>query len=279
MSENSQNLFVRFYQAFQALSLDVMIGAVVTSVFLAKQMGVTPTPYSFWALGLTVWLIYTFDHLTDAAKISGQALSYRHRLHQVFFLPIAIVAACVAIADIFCILHLPIMTIYWGLIGAVAVAMYFLVMRVRPSGFHLGKEPTVALTYVFGVLLPPFSISQVLGQEAIVLGLMLFGTALSNLFLFAAMEIDVDCKEGHPSIAKSLGSNTSLRLFTALSTLVLASAMLYSIWDFAVGLVFGAMAMSLLAINLMPSQRRKYAYRVVGDGVFLLPGIALLILG
>ena len=92
-----------FYKWFQVLSLDVALGAVATAMFVAKQLDVSPAPYAFTSLGITVWLIYTFDHLLDGQEIKGEALTYRHRYHQRYFFPI--IAFMLLTGCIKCVLH------------------------------------------------------------------------------------------------------------------------------------------------------------------------------
>ena len=62
-------MIIKVYRLFQALSLDIAIGAVILSTAVAKYYGVSLTWPIQLCLFIAVWLIYTFDHLMAAAFI------------------------------------------------------------------------------------------------------------------------------------------------------------------------------------------------------------------
>ena len=56
---------LRLCQTLNILSIDIAAGAVICCAFFADILGVSVLPYGFITLGLTVWIIYTVDHLLD----------------------------------------------------------------------------------------------------------------------------------------------------------------------------------------------------------------------
>jgi hypothetical protein len=76
---------LKFYRLLSLLSIDVAVGAVCSSVWFAIMFGVKPGGVAFTALGLTVWLIYTLDHLMDARTIKNKATAKRYQFHQQHF--------------------------------------------------------------------------------------------------------------------------------------------------------------------------------------------------
>jgi len=60
----------RIYQFINVLSLDVVAGAMVSALFFARIFKVQILPWGVLALGLTVWTIYTTDHLVDAKRVN-----------------------------------------------------------------------------------------------------------------------------------------------------------------------------------------------------------------
>ena len=52
-------------QLFQAFSLDVVIGALAVGLFAIKLLLVRPNPWWWLVLALSVWVVYTADHLID----------------------------------------------------------------------------------------------------------------------------------------------------------------------------------------------------------------------
>ena len=77
---------LRFYQYINILSLDIAAGAVISAVFFAQIFNVQIKPYGLLALGLTVWIIYTVDHLRDAKKIKHQRLNAKASVPSAIFL-------------------------------------------------------------------------------------------------------------------------------------------------------------------------------------------------
>jgi hypothetical protein len=69
------------------LSLDVVAGAVAGALFFGEILQVQLSFSVLTALGLTVWIIYTLDHLRDAKQILNVASTDRHRFHQEHFKP------------------------------------------------------------------------------------------------------------------------------------------------------------------------------------------------
>ena len=75
-------------QIINSLSLDVALGAIAGSYILLFVAGIPSDGISILALAITVWLIYTLDHLLDAKEISGPAETFRHRIHQIYKVPL-----------------------------------------------------------------------------------------------------------------------------------------------------------------------------------------------
>ena len=73
---------IKFYRFVNILSIDVALGSVCCAAWFAEILNATLKPYALVSLGLTVWIIYTADHLLDARKIHAPASTERHRYHQ-----------------------------------------------------------------------------------------------------------------------------------------------------------------------------------------------------
>src|ERR1700710_2690108 len=86
---------VNFFKTLNLLSIDVAVGAMVCALWFTRMLSAGPRPYAITSLGLTVWIIYTCDHLLDAKRLSQTASTARHRFHQQHFKTI-IVFACIA---------------------------------------------------------------------------------------------------------------------------------------------------------------------------------------
>src|SRR5689334_7150262 len=93
-------VLVKFYRLLNILSVDVALGAVCCAAWFATLFEVTLRPHAFVVLGLTVWIIYTADHLLDAKRTEGVASTKRHRFHQQHFSFLVVVLILTVITDL-----------------------------------------------------------------------------------------------------------------------------------------------------------------------------------
>src|SRR6478752_4226225 len=119
----------RFYRYCNYLSLDVACGAMVCASFFARILHVQLRPYGLASLGLTVWIIYTADHLMDAHKLTREASSQRHRFHQQNFRVLVIVLGVAAFVDLLVIFFVRKPILNWGIALSTAVLLYLFFQR------------------------------------------------------------------------------------------------------------------------------------------------------
>ena len=271
----------------QILSLDVVLGACVGTVFVAKFLVVPITFASLVALGLCVWLIYTADHLRDAYRLKRRvAHTARHRYHQTRFKAVAAAWGIVAVIGLVVASFLPLRLIYYGVGLVVAVVVYFVLTQRTSLARWLPKEFMTALLYTIGIFLPTLAAyEEPLYWNIGVLFFQYFFLALGNLLLFSWFEVEVDVQDRHESFALSAGRPltrhivllcTGAVITTSLFMLLVVSTSFAS--SVAQGTVL-AMGLGLLIIALRPTDFQPHGrYRLLGDGVFLLPVIPLLLL-
>ncbi len=265
-------------------SLDVVLGACVGNLFMAYYLRVEVPLSHLLALALTVWLIYTADHLADAYQIKHPAHSLRHLYHQHHFRTVGMVFLVVMLIGCAVVFNLSQRVMVWGLLLLGLVGCYFLLIKLIPENNYYYKEFMIAFLYSTGIFLSPLSLYQdafsgeilfVFGQYTLI--------ALTNLLIFALYEVDLDKKDGHQSFVKLAGQAQTRRLIYACSWLTglpaLAGLVLLPVTQrlFTVQLLFLIMTVTLVIIMLFPAFfQPKERYRIVGDGVFLLPLFVLL---
>jgi hypothetical protein len=200
---------LRFYQRLNILSIDVALGAVCSSVWLANFFQAQLRIYAYCALGLTVWIIYTADHLLDAKRIGHRASSERHQFHQHNFQVLLVAFIFATMADLGMVFFVRPTVLYSGLFLSMIIAIYLLFNRWLGSL----KECLVALLYCGGVLLPIVSIAglQVVYQNKILL-LNFFITALLNIILFSWFDRERDKADNQQSLVLVLGDIVTRRL-------------------------------------------------------------------
>src|SRR5690606_14638517 len=184
----------KFFQHVNALSLDVAIGTVCSALFFAKVMRVNVQPLTLLVLGLSVWVIYTTDHLMDAVKIKKAASSLRHQFHQRhyrflkrFVIMVSLITACL-------LFFIPNPVLLGGLFLSVLVIVYLFIHLY----LKILKEVCIAILYATGILLPLYdgSMSKLPGFLIIDFTL----TALINLIIFSWFDRHQDNADGNSSI-------------------------------------------------------------------------------
>lgn len=271
-----QNL-VRVYRLLNILSIDVAAGAVVCALFFAKIFDVSVIPFGLISLGLTVWIIYTADHMLDAYKIQRPASTERHRFHQQHFKKLFVFLIIAMVIDAIQLAFIRKVVLYQGLALAVIVVVYFLAHRY----LKFFKEVIGAALYSGGVLLIPWSVNSGIASAYQLLLIAQFAmTALINLFLFSWFGLHQDEKDNHSSYATVMGYSA-----TKYSIAILFFVQFFvSVIQFELGIYFLPVII-LLLMNLLLliifSQRSFFEihdrYRLLGDAVFLLPLIYLLV--
>lgn len=266
------------YKIINILSLDVAAGAMICAFFFARVLDVEILPQGLASLGLTVWIIYTADHLLDAKKLKQDASTERHRFHQrhfKFLLVLLIVATLIDVIQIYFIRSIVFIT---GLALAFLVGIYFLVQQ--RVGFL--KELLGTLLYTGGVLLIPLSVNNQLSSSIILLILQFGITAWINLLLFSWIDKSRDEKDNRHSFATTFGLTATQRillsLFAVVAVLTVIQFVMFS-FDTMATLTLTLMTMFLLLIFLKKDFFEKEdRYRLLGDAVFLFPIIYILIM-
>lgn len=268
---------IRFYQFLNILSLDVAAGAVICAAFFARIFEVTILFYGLLSLGLTVWIIYTADHLLDAYKTQKIASTNRHRFHQKYFKILLIIVLVAALADGAQLFYIRRSVFIGGLLLACIVVIYFIVQR----RLKFLKEIFGAVLYTGGVLLIPVSLKdEALTVPQVIFIGQLFLTAITNLFLFSWFDQAPDERDNHQSFTTVFGEGATQN---AIIFMVSLNAILEIVQLSLTKFLFAEMIMILMNVILFVIFRnRKYfemhdRYRLVGDAIFLFPLMYILV--
>ncbi len=267
---------LRFCQTLNILSIDIVAGAVIGCAFFADILGVTVLPYGFIILGLTVWIIYTSDHLLDVWRKTQPAATRRHLFHQQHFYmlltPLLLSLVVVGIQVAF----IRKQVLIGGLILSAIVGLYFILQK----NLKYSKEFIVAVLYSGGVLMAPLSILQrPLAPFEMCLIFQFFLTALINLLLFSWFDRKSDVQDHHPSFTVAFGDRATRLLLTVSFIMNVGIAVVQLLNTNNPGPVIVILAMN--AVLAWIFLKRKYfetqdRYRLMGDAAFLLPVIYLM---
>lgn len=263
------------YRLLNLLSIDIAAGAVLSALFFADFMGVSILPYGLIALGLTVWIIYTADHLRDARRIGSGASSARHRFHHKYFKTLSVVM-------VFCAGIVGWMIVFMRekvLAGGILLVFFVIVYLVGHRFLRWTKEIMVAVLYTCGVLLPSVAVHGVKLALSDYFTFCCFAViALINLLTLSWFDFASDSRDQQLSFATLLGKSITGRMVYMLSLLNITALIALSFFsrDPYAMLTLVVMNVTLLMVFLFPKvMESNDRYRLVGDMVFLFPGIYL----
>lgn len=286
--ESQPNLFDRLYAPVRLLSLDIVVGAVAGGRLVAYLLQLDRPLWSWYLLlGLSVWLVYTLDHLLDGRRLKENASTPRHQFHHRYFIPIAVVwavLAMVCLALAFTLLDQEGIVFGLGLGAMVLVHLLIVKLVGEKTSPLLIKEGGVALIYVAGIWgLPMIWERDHISYIQVIVMIQYFLLALSNLLEFSIFEHQVDEKDGQTSFVRAVGPNLSVRITYLLlaATVSLSLFLTLQVKDkhmVAVQIVIMVMAFLL---GLVLSRRdffvKEERYRAFADGVFILPACLFLL--
>jgi len=265
----------RAYRLLNILSIDVAAGAVACALFFAKVFNVIILPYGMISLCLTVWIIYTADHLIDAREIKQTASTERHRFHQHHFKTLFVLLVIASVIDATQLFFIRKTVFFEGLGLAFFIAIYFLLQRY----LKFLKEMIGALLYTGGVLLIPLSVKNAnLNSVQLILVVQFVITALINLLLFSWFDKNRDEQDRHSSFATTMGRDATKNFLMALFFFQAVLAFVqFARRDTGPTEIMILMNVLLLVIFI----KRKYfeaedRYRLLGDAIFFVPLIYVL---
>ncbi|MBS1505322.1 MAG: hypothetical protein JSS79_01640 [Bacteroidetes bacterium] len=265
------------WEIINILSIDVAVGAMIGAGFFAKIFAITVLPAGFASLGLTVWAIYTADHLLDAKKVQHSASTRRHRFHQKYFTPLILLLVAAVLIDVVMILFIRKIVFVYGAYLAIIVGVYILAQKQ----LWFFKELMATILYTAGVLLIPWSLHEAPLQWWQLIFMLQFAlTVWSNILLFSLLDRRRDTKDNHRSFAVYFGDNTTRRvlliLFAGFLAMAVADLVLFPQTIVAETLLI-AMNAALLTLFIY---RTKFSgnelYRLIGDCIFLFPALYFL---
>lgn len=269
---------MRFYRFLNIYSVDVVLGSLVCSLLFAKILKVEVPVATSLVLGLTVWLIYTFDHLKDAQNVSSP-VTRRHLAHKVHFKPILLACITALLVISIAIFQMPVKTVVWGASLFAIVLAYFLLLNYFGLRFSYFKEVSISLIYSLGILIGPLSIySAKLEPRHFLLILLFVLLAFTNLSVFSLFEFEQDQAQQFPSLTQVLGKENSKILLKVLLVveLIIIGLLYYLKTPFWILLTFSIMSFTLYLIYFFHNFFYKHErYRLVGDAVFFIPLLPL----
>lgn len=277
-------LFMRFtiLEVFHNLSLNIVLGACISSLSIARFLNVE-IPFSvILCLGLTVWLIYTADHLWDACRLPEFALLGRHVFHQLYFKRIMSLAAIALALLTALVFQLPFRIIVMGLLASAFVLFYFFTFKKLTTRIAFYKEGLISIGYAFGIFISGIGfLDGNLKPELAILFSQYFLLAFLNVLIISVIDHSADFKEGSPSSFIVYGLSKTYKAiktaFLLFIFLFVVSVICFFSFNF---LLYQAILLLMAATLLFVYQKalnKPHLAHPLTDLIFLYPALYMMV--
>lgn len=208
---------------FNLLSIDVVFGALAGMLFFADVLEVFIPLETYLVLGMSVWSIYTLDHLWDARVIKGIASSERHRFHQKKFKLLSVLLITNSILCLLIVLFsskLKFILIPGLLLGLISIIWLGMINYLFKKLSWL-KEFSISVFYVLGISLAPFfkTFPDEIPNPFFIFFIGYFILAFVNLLILSYLDEKEDKKDGFGSIFLQV-KKTRLKKFIEITGII-----------------------------------------------------------
>lgn len=189
---------------FNLLSIDVVFGALAGMLFFADVLEVFIPLETYLVLGMSVWSIYTLDHLWDARVVRGVASSERHRFHQQNFRTLSLILIFNFVLCFLLVLlssNLKFILVPGILLGLI-ILIWLGTLNFLLKKLSWLKEFSISVFYVLGISLAPFFkiFPNKIPNSFFIFLFGYFFLAFINLLILSYLDEKEDKKDGFGSI-------------------------------------------------------------------------------
>jgi hypothetical protein len=276
-------IFRKIYRIIRVLSLDILAGVYCGYTFARLILESDCPPVTPAILCLSVWLIYTMDHLLDARSLKENAHKQAYRWHwenRKIIWPVWLSAGLATIG--LSLVFLPARILIFGAITVSLVIMYTLVHQgmIGSCKRYLFKEGWISILYTAGVWGVPLLYHGAVPGIPVILAIIIYLLlVLINVLIYSYHDYHRDCQESQQTLATVAGRKTAshvLRLLIlSVFTLILVGFFISddtpSGYIYIILICMAAILGLILAFPRVFSQHERYG--ILADGVFLLPGL------
>lgn len=270
------------FQYVKVYSIDIALGAVISTWFLARVLLINLPWHILLVLGLTVWSIYTVDHLIDAYKLKTLTGPNRYFYHKKYFRPVlGFVIFTVVCTGILTYFMLPEPLIVNGLIIGGSVVIYFLARLILGRYFSGIKEILAAAIFTMGVALPAYHYADQVNFFFITVVLQFFCIVFANLLICSVWDEKIDRQNSFDSMTVTFGIKFINFLIFSLVIIALsvsvAGFFLYEAHFLKVQLMLLFMSLALIIIYQYGGKAGEHVQRFLIDSIFFIPLLMLVL--
>jgi hypothetical protein len=271
------------YQKINILSIDVVLGAVLSAVFANSIFAMDAKWWYYWLLALSVWSIYTLDHLIDAFKNKENTSSKRHLFYYVHSKIIVLSWSGInSILVFLLILFVDRSLIVFGVTLGFSTLIYLsLVYFSKSPAFRLPKEFLVALIYTAGIWYYPMSFAPEINFMELLFPFLFFLLVLFVLLLYSYVDLEIDIQNMYYGIFAFTDRDFhSIILRGVLLLEVVSFVLMVYFFPMEVFFVNGLIFLLMIVLNIYlylfgNALRENGLYRFLGEFVFYIPGIVI----
>lgn len=269
-----------------SFSILVSLGAFICSRFFAQMAQSEFGYHHSLILALSVWVVYTVDHILDGQKLKELSKANRHYVHYKYSKELTTI--CALLVVLILILSIVYLNVSWFIIGlsvAAVTSLHLLInhrLQTKKVSRVFLKEIVIALVVTIGFGVLPLLNGQNFSSKSInglIIIASLFTLNLCNLLTFSRFDFRSDSLSSFMSIARVLGVRKTTNVIWVLlfqNVLLLSSLIYFDVLSLVEILTLVTMSSMLLVINVFP---RTFAinerYRFWGDLIYCFPALAL----
>ena len=264
------------------MSLDIVAGALVSSLYFFRLTKVRPS-FLYWPLlALVVWLIYLSDHLADSLsslnRLNNRLQFFRTNRKLVLTL-LGLTVVSIAILLFF----VPADYFLFGIPGGVLVILYVFLNQIqaRKNVYFFPREIIIALFYTYGICGLPLLLSVGELKMPLLFALVYFLLILTNVLIYSWFEYGSDVENHVQTFAVKFGRpQTRLAGLIVNSLAFLLSLLLFKFSDqsFLFVAILLTISVGYFAILFGYKFFEKHnAYGLAADGLLLLAALSMLV--
>ena len=280
---------MKIYRYFHNLSLDIVLGALASSCFAARLFESNPGLIWWITLALTVWLLYTGDHMLDAwrhrKKVEREMHYFMLKQRRLVIYSLGVVA----VVNSMLIINLLDKELFTHALFLAGLVLLFYAMRhiFRKNRFlFIPGEIFVLLLYLAGTWLGPVAgLEGTLETSHGLIALIFGGVLFMNLGVISLYDLQLDSRMGIASLANILGKKRTKNLLIATGMgIYMLSVLQFLVFEGDRYTQFALIACGMATIQLlvvyMPSHFRKNdLFRWTADAALFMGFLSLLIKG
>lgn len=251
-------------------------------LFFAHILGLTLNIEIVVVLGLTVWVIYTLDHLMDVKKTNSQPNSPRHVFHFQNGKALQIAVGIAFVSVLILLIASPTLqfVIVPGLILAAIITCCLGLIYFYGKKIAFVKEFLIAVFYVLGIALAPcFLFEKPIPASFYSLLVLYFLVAWINLLILSYLDKESDQKDGFDSVVNWIAPRKLKKFILGLGSLgiILSLYLLFSQKSYFN--IYTSVLLLMLLIHLvyfLDKKNQNVSVRKILEASFLLPFLVLL---